>query len=133
MDALRIVSAGLENTPPRAAQGIEALRERDGREPSRPEQSAVVPSVQVDLSEAARAAARSGISPPPPPIAVNAPAIPVQIQEAVVRAGDTDRAQTQDVAAFTASSREAVQRYMENADNKLPIGQSGPSSVRVSA
>jgi len=140
MDALRTISTGFENAQniqnARAAQSIAAPRERDGREPPRPEQSGVTSSVQVELSEAARAAARSGSPSLPPPIPANAPAAPVQIQEAVVRAGsvgNTGRAEAQDAAAYTASSREAVQRYMENANNKLPPGQSAPSSVRVSA
>ncbi|MCL2644430.1 MAG: hypothetical protein FWD51_03115 [Betaproteobacteria bacterium] len=135
MDALRTISTGFENAQnvqnTRAAQELSAVRGRDGKEPSRPEQSGAVPSVQVDLSEAARAAARSGSS-PPPPVPANTPAVPVQTQEAVARsgsAGNTNRAEVHAAAA----NREAVQRYVENANNKLPAGQSAPSSVRVSA
>ncbi|MCL1824570.1 MAG: hypothetical protein FWG26_01275 [Betaproteobacteria bacterium] len=138
MDALRTISAGFEAAQnvqnARAAQAVVSPRERDGTQPLRPE--GITPSARVDLSEAARAASRSGLSSLPPPMPANAPAAPVQTQEAVVRAGsvgNTDRTERQDAAAFTAFSREAVQRYMENADNKLPAGQSGPSSVRVSA
>ncbi|MCL2161000.1 MAG: hypothetical protein FWH56_03820 [Betaproteobacteria bacterium] len=129
MDAIRTISAGLENTQQnaRVAQAGTLQREReDAQQPSlRPERAQ--PSVQVSLSEEARAAARSA-SPPTAP--VNAPAAPVQTQEAVARAGsvgNTDRVERQDAAA------QAVQRYIENANNRLPAGQSAPSSVRVSA
>jgi hypothetical protein len=137
MDALRATSAGFDNAQAiqssRAAQDIAAPRERDGAQPLRPEQSAT-PSTQVNLSEEARAAARLSSSPPPTP--ANTPAAPVQTQEAVARAGsvgNTDRVERQDAAASTAANREAVQRYTENARNNLPVGQSSPSSVRVSA
>jgi len=144
MDALRTISTGFESTQnaqniqnARAAQSVASPRERDGVQSPQPEQSSVASSVQVNLSEAALAAARSGSpSSPPPPPPTNAPAAPVQTQEAVVRAGsvgNTGRMETQDAAASTASNREAVQRYTENANNRLPPGQSGPSSVRVSA
>ena len=131
MDAIRTISAGLENTQQnaRVAQAGTLQREReDAQQPSlRPERAQ--PSVQVNLSEEARAAARSA-SPPTAP--VNAPAAPVQTQEAVARAGsvgNADRVERQDAAA----SQQAVQRYMENANTRLPAGQSAPSSVRVSA
>jgi len=141
MDALRTVSTGFENAQnmniqnARAAQqGTETPRERDDKDLRRSEQPSVTPSVQVNLSEAARAAAGAGLS-SPSPVSVNAPAAPVQTQEAVVRAGsagNTDRVEMQN--ATTASNREAVQRYMDNANNnRLPPGQSGPSTVRVSA
>ncbi|MCL1860792.1 MAG: hypothetical protein FWG52_04560 [Proteobacteria bacterium] len=140
MDALRTISAGFENAQnvqnARAAQAVVSPRERDGTQPPRSEQSGITPSARVELSEAARAASRSGLSSLPPPMPANTPAAPVQTQEAVSRTGsvgNTDRTERQDAAAFTASNREAVQRYMENANNKLPPGQSGPSSVRVSA
>jgi hypothetical protein len=140
MDALRAISAGFDNAQAiqssRAAQEVVAPRERerDGAQPFRPEQAGVAPSTQVNLSEEARAAARLSSTPPPTP--ASAPAAPVQTQEAVVRAGsvgNTDRVERQDAAAFTAASREAVQRYAENARSNLPVGQSAPSSVRVSA
>jgi len=137
MDALRTISTGLENAQNniRAVQGIAMPRERDGGQPLRSEQqSGATPSVQVNLSDEARAAARSGAPSPPPAPPVKTPAVPVQTQEVVVRAesvGNTGRVEAQDAAASTASSREAVQRYMENA--RLPAGQSAPSSVRVSA
>jgi hypothetical protein len=139
MDALRTVSAGFENAQnmqnARAAQNIAPPRERDGVQPAlRPEQPGVAPSSRVELSEAARAAARSGSPSSPPPLPANTPAAPVQTQEAIVRAGasgNIGRAERHDAAAFTAA--EAVQRYTENASHKLPAGQSGPSSVRVSA
>ncbi|MDR2208187.1 MAG: hypothetical protein LBE22_04355 [Azoarcus sp.] len=134
MDALRATSAGFDNAQAmqnaRAAQDIAAPRERDGAQPLRPEQSGASPSTRVDLSEEARRLTS------PPPVPANTPAVPVQMQEAIVRAGsaeNADRAETQNAAASTASSREAVQRYMENAVNNLPAGQSAPSSVRVSA
>ena len=143
MDALRTISTGFESTQnaqniqnARAAQSVASPRERDGVQSPQPEQSSVASSVQVNLSEAALAAARSGSPSSPPPTPANAPAAPVQTQEAVVRAGsvgNTGRMETQDAAASTASNREAVQRYTENANNRLPPGQSGPSSVRVSA
>jgi hypothetical protein len=138
MDALRATSAGFDIAQAiqssRAAQDIAAPRERNGAQPLRPEQSEVKPSTQVNLSEEARAAARSSFSPPPTP--ANTPAAPVQTQEAVVRAGsvgNTDRTERQDAVASTAANREAVQRYTENARSNLPVGQSSPSSVRVSA
>jgi cell division septation protein DedD len=137
MDALRATSAGFDNAQAiqssRAAQNIAAPRERDGMQPLRPEQSPI-PSTQVNLSEEARAAARSSASPPPTP--VNTPAVPVQTQEAVVRAGsvaNTDRVERQDAAAGMKAGQEAVQRYAENARSNLPAGQNVPSSVRVSA
>ena len=141
MDALRTVSAGFENAQniqnARAAQTIAPPRERDGVQPSlRPEQPGVSPSVRVDLSEAARTAARSGSPSLPPPVPANTPAAPVQTREAVAHAAPAEgigHVERQDTAAFTAASREAVQRYMENTNSKLPAGQSGPSSVRVSA
>ncbi|MCL2877130.1 MAG: hypothetical protein FWF12_12850 [Betaproteobacteria bacterium] len=135
MDALRTVSTGLENAQNmqnvRAAQGIEALRERNDKEPAQPER--VAPSVQVNLSEEARAAARSGAASPPPPAPASTPAAPVQMREAVVRAESTGNISRVEMQNAAASGRDAVQRYMENAGNQLPPGQSAPSSVRVSA
>ena len=137
MDALRTISTGFENAQQnaRVAQATAPLRERDDAQPQslRPEQLGVPPSVQVNISEAARAAARSGSPSSPPTAPVNAPAAPVQAPEAAARAGSlekTDRVERQDAAA---ASQQAVQRYMENANNRLPAGQSAPSSVRVSA
>ncbi|MDR2880290.1 MAG: hypothetical protein LBV29_00080 [Azoarcus sp.] len=132
MDAVRTISTGFEGAQDiqaRAAQSIVAPRERDGAQSSRPEQSGA--SVQVNISEEARAAARSGTPSPPPPAPASMPAAPVQTPEAVVRADSVENAgRAQDVSS---SGREAVQRYVENAVNSLPLGQSGPSSVRVSA
>jgi hypothetical protein len=130
MDAIRTIPTGFENVQnvqnARAAEAVAPPRERerDGAQPQslRPEQSNA--SVQVNLSETARAAARSDS----PPASVSAPAAPVQTQEAVSRTAGSVESQN-----AASSSREAVQRYMENADNKLPAGQSGPSAVRVSA
>ena len=135
MDALRTISTGFENAQQnaRVAQAVAPPRERDNAQQQSPRSERAQPSVQVDLSEAARAAARAG-SPPSPP--VNAPAAPVQTPEAVARAGsvgNTDRVERQDAAASTVANQQAVQRYMENASNRLPAGQSGPSPVRVSA
>jgi len=129
MDALRTISTGFENAQnvqnARAAEAVVPQRERDGAQALRTEQ----PSVQVSLSETARAAARSE-SPQAP---ASTPAAPVQTQEAVSRANSAASVESQSSAASTAAGREAVQRYMENAANKLPAGQSGPSAVRVSA
>jgi hypothetical protein len=139
MDALRTVTAGFENAQnaTRAAQAAVPPRERDGVQPTlRPDQPGVTPSVRVDLSEAARTAARSGSPSSPPPMPANTPAAPMQTKEAVVHAGQAssaDRAERHDAATFTTASREAVQRYMEHANSRLPAGQSAPSSVRVSA
>lgn len=131
MDALQAISAGFGNAQnvqnARATQAVTMPRERENAaQPSQPEQPAAAPSVDVSLSEAARAAAQSS---------ANAPAAPVRGQEAVARASaveSTPRPEMEDAAAAsTAAGREAVQRYTENAN--LPIGQSGPSTIRVSA
>ncbi|MCL2591616.1 MAG: hypothetical protein FWD67_12300 [Betaproteobacteria bacterium] len=143
MDSLRTIPTGFENAQniqnARAVQNVATPRERDSTQPLGSGHSGgAMTSVQVDLSDTARAAARSEVLPSPPSLAssASAPTAPVQMQDAVVRArsvGDSIRVERQDAAASTAPNREAVQRYMENANNKLPAGQSAPSSVRVSA
>ena len=131
MDALRTISSGFENVAQnsRAAEAIAPPRERDGAQSQSLRSESASPSVQVSLSETARAAARSDST----QASASTPAAPVQTQEAVSRANSTGSVESRDTAASTAAGREAVQRYMENAANKLPAGQSGPSAVRVSA
>ena len=136
MDALRTIPTGFENVQnvqnvqnARAAEAVVPQRERDGAQSQSARLERAQPSVQVNLSETARAAARSDS----PPASASTPAAPVQTQEAVSRANSTGSVESRDTAASTAAGREAVQRYMENAANKLPAGQSGPSAVRVSA
>ncbi len=134
MDALRTIPTGFENVQnvqnARATEAVAPQRERDSVQPQPARlERAPQPSVQVNLSETARAAARSDS----PPASASTPAAPVQTQEAVSRANSTGSVESRDTAASTAAGREAVQRYMENAANRLPAGQSGPSAVRVSA
>ena len=134
MDALRTIPTGFENVQnlqnTRAAETVMAQRERDSVQPQSARlERAPQPSVQVNLSETGRAAARSDS----PPTSASAP---VQTQAAIPSANSARNAENRDTATSTAAGREAVQRYMENAANnanKLPAGQSRPSAVRVSA
>lgn len=140
MDAIKALSAGFDNVhnmQNARAQSAPPQRERErGLDVAQPSpQAGIVPSTQVDLSDAARAAARSGAPASPPPTAANAPAAPVQTREAIARAAAAERpnnVEARDVAASGVANREAVQRYLGNS-TALPVGQSAPSTVRVSA
>lgn len=112
--SLRLLPAGLENNV--RMQALAPVRETGPDRAIQAERPpAATPSTQVSISAAARAAASSDV-----PIArptETGPAVPVQAPVAVAHSGGAD----------------AVQRYLENVRNDLSTGQSGPSTVRVSA
>ncbi|MDR0700804.1 MAG: hypothetical protein LBF61_00070 [Azoarcus sp.] len=128
MDALlQLPSIGLDNAQGVRTQALTPPRDREEARTLVPErQTQALSSTRVDISPAAHAAAR-GEAPPIRPVSAE-PAVPVQTSEAVARA---DRAQDGDASA-TVAGQEAVKRYLENAANR-PIGQTDPSTVRISA
>ena len=113
-------------------QALEAPREREAREATAPQQ-APVPSTQVSISDAGRAAVRAEAEPPARPVEAAAqagPATPVREPEQTARPEAT-RSEPPRPYAATPQGREAVQRYLENAPR--PAGQAAPSAVRVAA
>ncbi|MDR3214034.1 MAG: hypothetical protein LBT71_09015 [Azoarcus sp.] len=120
--------ASLDSAQSARLQTLATPRERDASSSVPERQTPESPSVRVDISPAAQIAARVDTSLPRPTSA--GPAVPVQPRDAVVRADRSDGAES----TPTAASQQALRRYLENAgsDNR-PAGQSGPSTVRISA
>ncbi|GHT80932.1 hypothetical protein FACS1894116_07980 [Betaproteobacteria bacterium] len=119
-------------------QALEAPREREAREATAPQQ-APLPSTQVSISDAGRAAVRAEAVPESNAATANrpvdaatqaGPATPVRAPEQAARPEAT-RSEPPRPDAATPQGREAVQRYLENAPR--PVGQAGPSAVRVAA
>jgi hypothetical protein len=115
--SLRLLSTGIENNV-RMQQALAPVRETGQDRAIRTERPlAASPSAQVSISAAARAAASSDV-----PIArptETGPAVPVQVPDALARAGVVNQ--------------DAAQRYLESVRNDLSVGQGVPSTVRVSA
>jgi hypothetical protein len=125
--SLQLPLIGPDNAQSVRSQALAPPREREESRSLTPEQQTPDrPSVRVDISPAAHAAAR-GEAPPVRPVSTE-PAVPVQTSEAIARDG---RAQDRNVSA-TVAGQEAVKRYLENAAS-LPVGQTDPSTVRISA
>jgi hypothetical protein len=121
-------------------QTLEALREREAGEATAPQQ-APVPSSQVSISDAGRAAVRveaaanaaarpvDAVVPERGP-ATAGPASAVSAPEQAARP-EASRSEPPRPDAATAAGREVVQRYLENAPR--PAGQAAPAAVRVAA
>ncbi|MDR2690155.1 MAG: hypothetical protein LBB76_10420 [Azoarcus sp.] len=131
--SLRLQGADLNGLQQSArSPALDAPRERQTRETAA--QPAALPSVQVSISEAGRAAIRAETANTPEANAVRpADAVPQRGPSTPVRAPE----QAQDVRTGSpdgASARVAVERYLENAaDAARPAGQAAPTSVRVAA
>jgi hypothetical protein len=133
--SMRPLSTGPENL--QTARGNEALVAARAREETRtltPEQQTPTPSALVDISEAARNAARADVSAPAarPPVNEAGATTPVRAPEPAFRdeAVRPERAETGNITTV-AGQQDVAQRYTENA--ALPAGQTEPSTVRVSA
>jgi hypothetical protein len=128
--SLRLLPTGLENLQSVSA-ALAPQRAREEGTTTTPQTPTPAPSTQVSISEEGLAAARADV-PAAAKTGEAGPATPVRPQAAVERAEPTARGEATPTANATLASHEAARRYAENANN-LPIGQSGPSSVRISA
>jgi len=115
-------------------QALAPPREREEARALPPAAQTPAPSTNVSLSSAGLAAVRAD-APAVPRTGEAGPATPVRAPEAVVHADPVRAASRTEGSAIaaTVTGQEASRRYAENDVNRLPAGQSGPSTVRVSA
>jgi hypothetical protein len=135
--SLRLLPVGIEtrNLQTVRSEAPVAPREREEARTLAPTPQTPAPSTQVNISDAARNAARADTPTLARPEAVAAgsagPATPVREPEQVSRL-DTTRSNRVDAPdSGTVAGQDAARRYLENAN--LPSGQAGPSTVRVAA
>ncbi|MDR1424229.1 MAG: hypothetical protein LBI92_06490 [Azoarcus sp.] len=115
------------------AQALALSREREEAR-AQPSAQTLAPSTKISLSDEGLAAARAD-APAATRTSATGPAAPVRAPEAIVHADPVRAANRTEgsTAAATVTGQEALRRYAENTANHLPAGQSGPSTVRVSA